>query len=153
MTNGPGAGQGGTYAAVPRNPAEAAAMQFYGSGFGEGQMIPGSPIDEPDYVWMGDRYTTPVDIPAADYDPVVSNRLNSGWMTMGQAEAEWFVMDPQTKQMVIDAVAKIDDQVPTDERGGTSTWRRYGRRNSLLLCTQRTRLPCLTCWNETQKTL
>lgn len=116
MTNGPGAGQGGTYAAVPRNPAEAAAMQFYGSGFGEGQMIPGSPIDEPNYVWMGDRYTTPVDIPAADYDPVVSNRLNSGWMTMEQAEAEWFVMDPQTKQMVTDYVAKIDDQVPTDER-------------------------------------
>ena len=117
MANGPGAGQGGTIAAVPRNPAEAAAMEFIGAGFGQGQMMPGSPIDEPDYVWMGTDYeTTPKTFSSADLYTPAHQRIGAGWMTVEKADAEWYVMDARKKQQVTDYVAAIDDKIPTDER-------------------------------------
>ena len=117
MANGPGTGQGGTIAAVPRNPAEAAAMEFYGAGYGQGQMMPGSPIDEPDYVWMGTDYeTTPKTFSSADLYTPAHQRMGAGWMTVEKAEAEYFLMDATKRNEITGYVQMIDDQVPTAER-------------------------------------
>jgi hypothetical protein len=118
MNGQPGTGQGGTIGAVPRNAAEA---ELLAAGFGNGVDYSGAAIEEPDLVWMGDSYTDPTILDKSYLgttaaQTIQSSRLQSGWMTVNQAEAEWWLMDAPTKQNIIESVAMIDDKIPTDER-------------------------------------